>query len=163
MLINCLFFFSTLILKKPFGSCIMPKTSPSFFKAVPVLIRVMTQLEIFKKALEFRSIEWLLDRSTPEPNTGCWLWLLGLSEKGYGVASISSRMPIRAHRLSYMLHYGSRIPEGGLVCHHCDTPSCINPSHLYVAGYFKNYIDMIRKGRASWQVDPEAYVQSGKI
>jgi len=32
------------------------------------------------------------------------------------------------------------------VCHHCDNPPCVNPSHLYVGTKQQNHDDMVRRG-----------------
>ena len=69
------------------------------------------------------------ERCAPEPNTGCWLWLGPVDERGYG--KINAQGYYLAHRLAYAETNGP-IPEGLLVLHKCDVPSCINPDHLYV-------------------------------
>lgn len=53
---------------------------------------------------------------------------------------------IYVHRAAYIEAYGE-IPDGKLVCHHCDTPRCIEPTHLFVGTHADNMHDMIRKGR----------------
>jgi predicted XRE-type DNA-binding protein len=63
--------------------------------------------------------------------SGCWLWAGGVSPQGYG--RLHWRGQERAaHRVSWSLHTGRPIPRGNLVCHHCDTPLCVRPDHLYL-------------------------------
>lgn len=83
------------------------------------------------------------------PHLGqCWLWKASKTPLGYGWIGMGGhRGKIeRAHRVSYMLHFGT-IPKGMEICHACDNPSCVNPSHLFLGSHDDNMADMATKGR----------------
>lgn len=93
--------------------------------------------------------ERFASKFTPEPNTGCWLWLGGLDQDGYGKFTTwrgSKWANIGAHRFSIGFH-GAPVPPGMLVCHHCDNPACVNPDHLYIGTPKDNASDIDRRGR----------------
>lgn len=78
---------------------------------------------------------------------GCWIWTASTAGKGYGqIKKPGSREQIYAHRLSYLIHYGE-IPDGLFVCHTCDNPKCVKPSHLFLGDSKQNMQDMQTKGR----------------
>lgn len=72
-------------------------------------------------------IEKFLREVSPEPNTGCWLWLGHANTKGY--AQISGERRRSAHRVSYELFIGP-IPLGLQIDHKCRVRCCVNPRHL---------------------------------
>lgn len=76
----------------------------------------------------------LMAKVTPEPNSGCWLWMGHTMKNGYGVIGVkedpSKKMAIRlAHRISYELANGA-IPDGMQLDHKCRVRCCVNPDHL---------------------------------
>lgn len=81
----------------------------------------------------------------PVTECGCWLWIGNADTKGYGRMKILD-IEFKAHRLSLML-VGIDVPPDALVCHKCDVPGCVNPSHLFLGTAKDNHDDMVRKGR----------------
>ncbi len=77
--------------------------------------------------------------------SGCILWAGPVNGKGYGQMGYDYEN-LMAHRVSYELFVGP-IPEGLHVLHRCDTPGCINPTHLFVGTQSDNVQDMLDKGR----------------
>jgi hypothetical protein len=86
------------------------------------------------------------ERCIPEPNSGCWLWLGSTDKLGYGKVNVGGHY--LAHRLAYADTVGP-IPDGMLVLHRCDMPSCVNPEHLYVGDDQDNMDDMVERGRGN--------------
>lgn len=82
----------------------------------------------------------------------CWLWTGSTRKKGYGYISFKGK-PISAHRFSWIFFKG-KIPRligyhGNCVLHKCDTPSCVNPEHLFLGTMGDNVRDMFAKGRST--------------
>lgn len=80
----------------------------------------------------------------------CWEWIGAKTVDGYGsFRAGSGRLGahVRAHRHSYELANGQIEGSETLVCHRCDNPGCVNPSHLFLGEALDNRNDASRKGR----------------
>jgi hypothetical protein len=80
---------------------------------------------------------------------GCWIWKGKRDRDGYGLLVQKLEKPVtqKAHRVAYELYVGE-IPNGFLVRHKCDNPSCVNPDHLEVGTHADNMLDKKMRGRA---------------
>jgi hypothetical protein len=93
-------------------------------RAVERTGRVTTE----RKRMMLTLLEQFEERFIPEPNSGCWLWLMKLTSFGYGQIKVRGK-PSRAHRISYELYRGP-IPDDLGLDHLCRIKSCVNPFHL---------------------------------
>lgn len=81
---------------------------------------------------------------------GCWLWNGSLSNRGYGFLTIATNATVLAHRFSYALAFGA-FDNRLFVCHKCDRPACVRPSHLFLGTEDDNMRDMAAKQRTRWK------------
>ena len=89
---------------------------------------------------------------------GCWVFG---ADGGYRTISTPTGTR-KAHRVSYEIFCGP-VPDGLNVCHHCDRPACVNPSHLFVGTNSDNVRDMLRKGRGKSQIDSrQSHFKAGR-
>ena len=78
----------------------------------------------------------------------CWEWRGTSKDKSTGYGQFYSNGQRKgAHRVSYELSFGA-IPKGMCVCHRCDNPSCVRPSHLFLGTITDNNTDRHTKGRS---------------
>lgn len=72
---------------------------------------------------------------SPEPNTGCWLWLGCVDRSGYGQVKYKGKTT-EAHRAVYELLGGEVAAED--LDHTCRVRSCVNPLHLEPVSHREN-------------------------
>ncbi len=77
----------------------------------------------------------------------CWIWNGCRDKDGYGVFSANG-VPYRAHRIAWMLVNGS-VPDGLILRHSCDNPSCCNPAHLSIGTHADNVADKLSRNRGA--------------
>jgi hypothetical protein len=90
------------------------------------------------------------DSQIVEDIKGCWIWQGSKTGKGYGSIYRDGRR-VMAHRAAWEMVHGP-IPANLCICHHCDTPACVNPAHLFLGTAKDNVQDCIAKGRFSYNV-----------
>lgn len=95
----------------------------------------------------------------PEDRSGCWFWTGAKNTDGYGFIGLGGRKDgvKRAHILSWEWANGHAKPEGMVLCHQCDNPSCVNPAHLLLGTQKENMREAVArnrglgKGKVPWQ------------
>lgn len=90
-----------------------------------------------------------------DESTGCWQWTGAVLHDGYGMFRNENQKNQKAHRWSYE-HYNGPIGPGMSVCHRCDNPSCVNPSHLWLGTHLENEQDKDKKNRRRGAAKGEA-------
>ncbi len=77
--------------------------------------------------------------------TGCFEWSGSRDIHGYGWIHFDGRT-VKTHRASYAA-FVAPVEAGQTICHRCDNPPCMEPTHLFVGTHLDNMRDMKAKGR----------------
>jgi len=99
--------------------------------------------EDYKRKVELR----ILAKSHVNPITGCRIWDGAKDPSGYGAIHLYDQY-LAIHRVAYEI-WVSPIPEGKILMHECDNPSCIEPQHLKIGTTKDNNKDRSLKGRTN--------------
>ena len=78
----------------------------------------------------------------------CAHWLGHKLPAGYGTLKDAAGNTHYAHRVSWSLLNGD-IPNGHVIRHSCDNPSCVRPSHLELGTQSENLADRRKTDRTS--------------
>ena len=89
--------------------------------------------------------EKLTRRSVRDPVTGCLNWAGAKNEAGYG-RTWDGETRVYVHRAAWEIANGELLGER-CACHHCDNPSCVEPTHLFAGTVADNMQDKTAKGR----------------
>lgn len=94
---------------------------------------------------------------------GCWLWTAARLPKGYGQIGRRRKLPISAHKASWILHFGP-IPKGLSVLHVCNTPGCVRPDHLVLGTQADNQRHMVLCGRSTkGEINPNSKLTDAQV
>lgn len=79
---------------------------------------------------------------TPEPNSGCWLWIGYITPRGYAKFWHEGKS-CYAHIVAFKMT-GQEVPHGMELDHKCRVHCCVNPAHLEPVTHLEN----VRRGQA---------------
>jgi hypothetical protein len=89
-------------------------------------------------------MDFIIANSTFDPKTECWLWNRSQDGRGYAVHGGAG---IRIARFAWELEHKREMPSTHEACHTCDTPSCVNPKHVFEGTHAINMLDKQQKRR----------------
>lgn len=92
---------------------------------------------------------WNRTKPAHDDSDACLLWQGSFNVHGYGTVFLTRKHGrALAHQIAYELSFGPPPDETPCILHRCDTPACVNPSHLWAGTHRDNMLDMAAKGRA---------------
>ncbi len=102
-----------------------------------------------KRLYKVNPIERFNQKYIIDETTGCWNWVAGLNNLGYGNFRVGDKV-LKAHRFSYEYFVGP-LDESLEICHKCNNSKCVNPEHLRQDTRSSNMIDRAIDGTQSFQ------------
>jgi len=92
------------------------------------------------------TLERFWSHVSPEPNTGCWLWMAGEARGGYAKFKADGKTVV-AHKWYWETRNGP-VPGGLELDHLCRVRCCVNPIHLEAVTPLVNFQRGLRLGPA---------------
>lgn len=108
-------------------------------------------LDLILRLEEATGLEWA-SKLKRAPN-GCLEWQGARDGRGRGRRHVGGKLKL-VSRIVWEVVNGP-IPDGMLLCHHCDNGSCVDPEHVYVGTHADNTRDAVVRGRYFFAIDPE--------
>jgi len=93
-------------------------------------------------------IQYILKRIKVNKKTHCWEWKKSLISGYARIPKSIGGNTVVASRFVYEKIVGED-PGNLMICHSCDNPKCVNPSHLFLGTAKDNFEDMRNKGRSA--------------
>lgn len=107
--------------------------------------RMRLTLFLFYTSLLYQAQEYIKQRTSIHPGTGCWLWI-GCNDGRYGHAYFMGKR-FKAHVLAF-LAFNGKIPRGRVVDHEkCNRTRCCAPYHLRPVTQSQNIKRCFKEGR----------------
>lgn len=91
---------------------------------------------------------WLVQAIAVHSGDSCLMWPFSKNKKGYGQLCLpkpDDGRPQQAHRVAFKIAHGRWPHPMGL--HKCNSPSCVNPRHIFEGTALQNSQQMISEGR----------------
>jgi len=92
------------------------------------------------------------DKVVIKDSTECWIWTGTKLKRGYGFVRRNGKLRY-THVHCYFLTTGYMPHVGEYICHTCNNPSCVNPSHLYLGNARTNSDDRERRYKSGELID----------
>ena len=93
----------------------------------------------------FKAVGQRFDEKYHVSPRGCWLWN-NCRDGEYPKFWLAPKH-VKASHYAWQRANGRSLRPGEQILHHCDTPRCVNPAHLFVGDASANMRDRSLKGR----------------